>query len=152
VAISRRGAEEAGVIDHVSIGVRSLERSTRFYETVLGAIGFSKLVVRPGTVGFGTRYAVFWLNARPGMAPIEPGIGSHIALRAKSAAEVDAFHRAALAEGGASDGEPGLRRYSKANVYAAFIRDPDGHRIEALVLVEREPSPNGDQPANGAVH
>ena len=138
------------MIDHVSIGVRSLERSSRFYEAVLGAIGFSKLVVRPGTVGFGTRYAVFWLNVRPGMAPVEQGTGSHIALRAKSAAEVDAFHRAALAEGGSSDGEPGLRRYSKANVYAAFIRDLDGHRIEALALIERESSFNGDQPANGA--
>ena len=139
------------MIDHVSIGVNSLERSSRFYEAVLGAIGFSKLVVRPGTVGFGIRYAVFWLNTRPGMAPVEPGTGSHIALRAKSVAEVDAFHRAALAEGGSSDGEPGLRRYSKADVYAAFVRDLDGHRVEVLALVERGPSSNGDRSVNGAV-
>jgi catechol 2,3-dioxygenase-like lactoylglutathione lyase family enzyme len=125
------------VIDHVSIGVRSLERATRFYEAVLGAVGWAKLVVRPGAVGFGTRYAVFWLNLRPDMAPVVAKTGDHIALRVGSAAEVDAFHRAALAAGGVSDGEPGLRHYSKASVYAAFIRDPDGHRIEAMAVVEK---------------
>lgn len=128
------------MIDHVSIGVRSLERSTRFYEAVLGALGLSKLVVRPKAVGFGSRYAVFWLNLRSDMAPVEHETGSHVALRAESAAAVDAFHRAALAQGATSDGAPGLRHYSKASVYAAFIRDPDGHRIEAMALVEKERS------------
>lgn len=97
----------------------------------------AKLVARPGTVGFGTRYAVFWLNLRADMAPVLAATGSHVALRARSADEVDAFHRAALAEGGLSDGEPGLRHYSKARVYAAFILDPDGHRIEVMTIQER---------------
>ena len=124
------------MIDHISIGVRSLEASVRFYEAALGAIGFAKLVVRPGRAGFGTRYPTFWLNLRPDMARCAPDTGDHIALRAKSVEQVDAFHRAAIREGGTNDGEPGLRHYSKASVYAAFVRDPDGHRIEALAVVE----------------
>lgn len=83
------------MIDHVSIGVRSLERSVRFYEAALGAIGFSKLVVRPGSAGFGARYPMFWLNLRPDIVLCALDNGDHIALRAKSTEEVDAFHRAA---------------------------------------------------------
>jgi catechol 2,3-dioxygenase-like lactoylglutathione lyase family enzyme len=79
---------------------------------------------------------MFWLNLRPDMVQCAPDTGDHIALRVKSVEEVDAFHRAAIAEGGTNDGEPGLRHYSKATVYAAFVRDPDGHRIEALAVVE----------------
>ena len=125
------------MIDHVSVGVRSIERATRFYEAVLGAIGHAKLVVRPRSVGFGTRYAEFWINLRPDMTPAD---GHHVCLRARSAAEVEAFHRAALAEGGTDDGAPGPRVYSKGTVYAAFVRDPDGNRIEALTVL---PSPDG---------
>jgi catechol 2,3-dioxygenase-like lactoylglutathione lyase family enzyme len=76
---------------------------------------------------------------RPDMAPVNPETGDHVCLRARSVAEIDAFHRAAIAAGGTGDGEPGLRHYSKAGVYAAFIRDPDGHRIEALTVVESAP-------------
>jgi hypothetical protein len=53
------------VIDHVSLPVRDLERAARFYDTVLGAIGFARLETRPATVGFGKRYPELWLNLRP---------------------------------------------------------------------------------------
>jgi catechol 2,3-dioxygenase-like lactoylglutathione lyase family enzyme len=133
------GGIEAALIDHVSVAVRSIERATRFYEAVLGAIGHVKLVVRPRTVGFGTRYAEFWINLRPDMAPVAADSGSHVCLRARSVAEVENFHRIALAEGGTDDGKPGPRIYSKGRVYTAFIRDPDGNRIEALTIL---PSPD----------
>src|SRR6202795_616490 len=97
------------MIDHVSVAVSNPERAARFYEAALAPLGLSRLVTRPATIGFGKNYPEFWINLRGGMAPVEPGSGVHICLRAKSAAEVDAFHAAALAAGGRSDGAPGLR-------------------------------------------
>ncbi|WP_137391473.1 VOC family protein [Rhodoligotrophos defluvii] len=123
------------MLDHVSIGVRALDEAARFYEAVLTPIGYSRLVTRTGTVGFGTRYASFWLNERPHMAPVAADTGCHIGLRAKSPAEVDEFHRIAVENGGSDDGAPGVRHYSKASVYAAFIRDPDGNRLEVLAVL-----------------
>jgi catechol 2,3-dioxygenase-like lactoylglutathione lyase family enzyme len=123
------------LIDHLSIGVRSLETSTRFYEAVLGAIGYSKMVERPASVGFGTKYPEFWINARPLMAPVDAQAGSHVCLRARSPAEVEEFHRRALANGGADGGPPGTRHYTKGAVFATFIVDPDGNRVEAMAIL-----------------
>jgi catechol 2,3-dioxygenase-like lactoylglutathione lyase family enzyme len=126
------------VIDHVSVAVSDLSRSTRFYEAVLGAIGYTPLDVRGSTVGFGKTYSEFWLNARPDMAPLPGHPGAHVCLRVRSTDLVDAFHAAALANGGRSDGLPGLRPHDGPNgYYAAFIRDLDGNRIEAVTFVPR---------------
>ena len=95
------------MIDHISLAVRDLERSARFYERTLATLGLSPLVTRPATVGFGKTYPEFWINLREGMAKVAPGCGTHICLRARTAAEVDAFHAAALMVGGTSDGAPG---------------------------------------------
>jgi catechol 2,3-dioxygenase-like lactoylglutathione lyase family enzyme len=122
------------MIDHVSVGVIDLERSGRFYEATLAPLGLSLLVTRPATIGFGKTYPEFWINLRAGMAPVEPGSGVHICLRAKSAAEVDAFHAAALNAGGGCDGAPGLRPHDRVRYYAAFVIDPDGNRIEAVTF------------------
>ena len=83
------------MIDHVSVAVRDLEAASRFYEAVLGAIGLSKLVVRPATVGFGKKYPEFWLNLRRDMAAIAPDSGAHVGLRARSSEMIDAFHATA---------------------------------------------------------
>ena len=122
------------MIDHISVGVSDLEKSARFYEVTLAPLGLSRLVTRPATVGFGKSYPEFWINLRAGMSPIPPESGSHICLRAKSADEVDAFHAAALNAGGSDDGAPGLRPHDRVRYYAAFIRDPDGNRIEAVTF------------------
>ena len=122
------------MIDHVSIAVRDLDRAARFYETVLGAIGYGKLEVRPATVGFGKAYPEFWINLRAGIAQVAPDGGVHVCLRAKSTGEVDAFHAAALKAGGRSDGAPGLRPHDRVRYYAAFVVDPDGNRIEVVTF------------------
>jgi catechol 2,3-dioxygenase-like lactoylglutathione lyase family enzyme len=121
------------MIDHVSVGVRDLDRAARFYESTLAPLGLSRLVTRPATVGFGKSYPEFWINLRADMAvPRDSGV--HICLRAKSSGEVDAFHAAALDAGGRSDGAPGLRPHDRVRYYAAFIVDPDGNRIEAVTF------------------
>jgi catechol 2,3-dioxygenase-like lactoylglutathione lyase family enzyme len=122
------------MIDHVSVGVSDLERAAQFYELSLAPLGLSRLVTRPATVGFGKNYPEFWINLRADMAAVQRDSGVHICLRAKSAAEVDAFHAAALNAGGSSDGAPGLRPHDRVRYYAAFIVDPDGNRIEAVTF------------------
>jgi catechol 2,3-dioxygenase-like lactoylglutathione lyase family enzyme len=122
------------MIDHVSVGVSDLERAARFYQAALAALGLSRLVSRPATIGFGKSYPEFWINLRAGMAQVAPESGVHVCLRAKSAGEVDAFHAAALSAGGTSDGAPGLRPHERVRYYAAFVRDPDGNRIEAVTF------------------
>jgi len=123
------------LIDHLSIGVRDLEAMTRFYESVLGWLGYSKLQAHPNTVGFGKRYCEFWLNQRAGMALPDHDSGLHIALRAPGTQAVDEFYAAALREGGSCDGAPGFRPEYREGYYAAFIRDPEGNRIEAVTFL-----------------
>lgn len=122
------------MIDHMSIGVSDLERSSRFYELTLAPLGLAKVVTRPATIGFGKAYPEFWINLRPNMTPVAADSGSHICLRAKSTGDVDAFHEAALKAGGVSDGAPGIRPHERVRYYAAFIRDPDGNRVEVVTF------------------
>jgi catechol 2,3-dioxygenase-like lactoylglutathione lyase family enzyme len=96
------------MIDHVSIAVRDLAASARFYEAVLATLGYAKLADRPATIGFVKKYPEFWLNERRHMTPVDSDTGTHICLRA-SRVEAVAFHAAAIVAGGASEGAPGPR-------------------------------------------
>lgn len=126
------------MIDHISIAVRDLKVAERFYTALLAPLGMSKLREWPdAAIGFGTKYPEFWINKRADMARITEDSGVHVALRVREQAAVDAFHAAALAAGGASDGAPGFRAHYHENYYAAFIRDPDGNRIEAVTFVTK---------------
>ena len=120
------------MIDHVSIPVRNLAAAAAFYTELLAPLGYAKLVERPGSIGFGKKYPELWLNLRADLprAPANPG--GHVALRAMSEEAVRAFHAAALTGGGTSDGEPGPRPAAMTTYYGAFVRDPDGNKIEAM--------------------
>jgi catechol 2,3-dioxygenase-like lactoylglutathione lyase family enzyme len=122
------------MIDHVSIAVRDLAGSARFYAEVLATLGYEKLADRPATIGFGKKYPEFWLNERRSMAPVDADTGMHICLRASSVEAVQAFHAAAIKAGGTSDGAPGPRSGQIGGYYAAFIRDPEGNKIEAATF------------------
>ena len=122
------------MIDHVSIPVRDLQASARFYEAVLAPLGMRRVVERPGAIGFGKRYPEFWLNLRAGRAAMADSDGAHVCLRARDEATVQAFFAAAIAHGGSSAGDPGPRQAALTPYYAAFIEDPDGHRIEAATF------------------
>jgi len=126
------------MIDHVSVAVRDLAVSARFYEAVLATLGFAKLDARPATIGFGKAYPEFWINLRGELTPVAAGSGAHVCFRARTTEVVDAFHSAALAAGGADDGKPGLRPQHGDGYYAAFVRDPDGNRIEAVTFLAKQ--------------
>ncbi len=123
------------MIDHVSINVRNLSASGTFYDAVFGTIGLTRVVVKPETIGFGKTYPEFWLNARPGSASAADNSGTHICLRARTTDAVDAFYKAAIGAGGSDDGPPGMRPEYNDRYYAAFIRDPDGNRIEVVTFL-----------------
>lgn len=122
------------MIDHVSLAVSDLDRAVPLYETMLAPLGLSKLVVRPGMVGFGKSYPELWLNLRERMPRLSPDGGAHICLRARSAVDVDAFHAAAVAAGGTSESGPSLRPHDRVQYYAAFVADHDGNRIEVVTF------------------
>ncbi|MGI9387171.1 MAG: VOC family protein [Methyloligellaceae bacterium] len=121
------------MIDHVSITVSDLARSTAFYAKILTPLGYKKLVTRATTVGFGKKYPEFWLNLR--QAEKSPS-GTHIALRARDREAFDAFSDAAFAGGATANAAPGFREAYSPRYYAAFICDADGNRIEAVTFVE----------------
>jgi catechol 2,3-dioxygenase-like lactoylglutathione lyase family enzyme len=122
------------VIDHVSVAVRDIVAAARFYDMLLATIGVVRLETRPTSVGFGKKYPEFWINVRDATMTISNG--AHICFRALTMDMVNAFHATAIAAGGTSDGVPGLRPQHGEGYYAAFIRDPDGNRIEAVTFVE----------------
>ena len=122
------------MLDHVSLGVKNLERSRRFYDATLRPLG---LVRTLDFQGRGSDY-----GAKAGQLGVEftitaemnvlPTPGMHVCFLARDREAVSAFHAAALANGGSSDGEPGVRLEYHPDYYAAFVLDPDGHRIEAV--------------------
>jgi catechol 2,3-dioxygenase-like lactoylglutathione lyase family enzyme len=131
------------MIDHISLSVSDLAKSTVFYKAVLSSIGFETLAERAGTVGFGKTYPEFWLNHRPKPATqpaqeptkVEADSGMHIALRTKGRKSVERFYHTALQAGATSDGAPGFRSQYSESYYAAFIRDPEGNRIEIVTFI-----------------
>lgn len=126
------------MIDHISIAVRDIGKAEKFYSALLAPLGMAKMREWPGkAVGFGKKHPEFWINLRSDMPPVVADSGVHICLRALSKEAVQDFHAAALTAGGASDGAPGLRPEYHQRYYAAFVRDPDGNRIEAVTFLEQ---------------
>lgn len=128
------------MIDHVSVAVADLAASTAFYDRVLEPLGLKRMAERENTIGYGKRYPEFWLNARPGMAVVSDNTGSHVCLRAPTKAAVTSFYESAVALGGRGDGEPGERQAAVTTYFGAFIRDPDGNKIEAVTFPREDPA------------
>jgi catechol 2,3-dioxygenase-like lactoylglutathione lyase family enzyme len=120
---------ERSMLDHVTIGVRDLERATTFYDAVLRPLGVIRLYADGETfAGYGTDgKAFFWIGRRDRVTT-----GVHVAFAAVDRATVDAFYRAALAAGGRDNGPPGPRPQYHPDYFGAFVLDFDGHNIEAV--------------------
>ena len=124
------------MIDHVGFPVSDYRRSKVFYEKALAPLGYA-LVMEVGAdvTGSGAVAAGFGAGGKPdfwigGEGKLDKPL--HVAIVAKDRATVDAFYKAALAAGGIDNGAPGLRPHYHPDYYGAFVRDPDGHNIEAV--------------------
>jgi catechol 2,3-dioxygenase-like lactoylglutathione lyase family enzyme len=123
------------MLDHIGFSTADLPRARAFYDAALKPLGISCLMeVTPemtgsadAFLGYGRERPQFWVGTGQTHTP-----GIHVAFTAESRAMVDAFYRAALAAGGRDNGAPGLRPHYHPNYYGAFVRDPDGHNIEAV--------------------
>lgn len=122
------------MIDHITFGVTDFVRSTAFYDQTFAPLGVKRLFDVPEehsdgvkVSGYGDDRPWFWLAEQDATTGL-----FHVALQAKCRADVDAFHAAGILAGGIDNGAPGLRPHYHPNYYGAFIRDPDGHNIEAV--------------------
>lgn len=122
------------MVHHVSLGTADLARARAFYDPVMRELGLRCTLNAPEAVGYGAGITVFSLNLPADGAPAAPGNGVHVAFEVEKRSAVDAFFRVALAHGGVGDGEPGLRPEYDSHYYAAFVRDLDGNKIEALTF------------------
>ncbi len=123
------------MIDHMGIKVADFDRAKAFYDAAFAPLGASLLYMVPAEYtggvkvgGYGRERPIYWLHEDK---PV-PGHSQHVAFTARNRAEVDAFHKAAIAAGGTDNGAPGLRVHYHPNYYGAFVFDPDGNNIEAV--------------------
>ena len=116
------------MIDHTGVTVSDIGKSKTFYRVALAPLGYDMLMEWEHFAGFGVAPKPdFWIGRGKANTP-----SVHIAFRADTRAQVDAFYKAAMAAGGRDNGPPGLRPHYHANYYGAFVLDPDGHNIEAV--------------------
>src|SRR5262245_13025922 len=121
------------MLGHLSFGVADLARAMAFYDAALAPLGYLRVWTSETQAGYGLPGGGDKLALkRQSGAVVPPGPGFHLALVAPSPVAVDLFHAAALRAGGRDEGAPGPRPHYGARYYAAFVRDPDGHKLEAV--------------------
>lgn len=119
------------ILSHVSLGSNDFDRAVAFYDRVLATLGCRRVVEHPGAVAYGREYPEFWIQRPYNGAPASVGNGTHIGFFAPNRESVDAFYQAAVAAGAHPDGAPGPREEYGAPYYGCFVRDLDGHKVEA---------------------
>ena len=121
------------MLHHLSFGVLDLERAGAFYDAVLAPLGYVRVFEDDTALGYGHAGQDDLLSLKRVPQVSVPGAGFHLAFAAGTRGQVDAFHAAALRHGGRCNGAPGLRPDYGDHYYAAFVVDPDGYRIEAVI-------------------
>jgi catechol 2,3-dioxygenase-like lactoylglutathione lyase family enzyme len=119
------------MLSHVSIGSNDFERAVGFYDAVLATLGCRRIMEHPGAVAYGRQFPEFWVQTPHNGEPASLGNGTHFGFIAENKDTVHAFHAAALAAGARDEGAPGPRAEYGAPYYGCFVRDLDGHKIEA---------------------
>ncbi|HEY8359833.1 MAG TPA: VOC family protein [Ramlibacter sp.] len=125
------------VLSHVSVGTNDFPRAKAFYDAVLATLQISLFMDFPGGAGYGRKFPEFWVQAPHDGGRATVGNGVHVSFLASSIDEVNAFHAKALELGGTDDGAPGYRHEYTKGYYAAFVRDLDGHKIEAMLIEDQ---------------
>lgn len=124
------------VMSHVSLGTNDYPTAKVFYDAVLATLQIKCVMDFDGGAGYGRAFPEFWIQKPHDGKEASTGNGVHVAFLANSIAEVKAFHAKALALGAKDDGAPGRRPDYGPKYYAAFVRDLDGNKIEAMLEVE----------------
>ena len=129
------------MLHHVSVGVRDVERAAQFYDAVLRALGYKRVVeYLPYAIGYGATSPVLWVGLPHNQQAATVGNGTHIGFSARSKDAVHKFYDAALANGGSDNGPPGPREMYGPEYYGAFVIDLDGNRLEATLHREAAPA------------
>ena len=118
---------------HTTLGTNDPDRAVAFYDAVMAVLGHPQLMRRPGGAAYGSWTGEkFFVGPAIDGAPATVGNGTHLAFICDDRAKVDAFHAAALANGGTDAGAPGPRPNYHANYYGGYVRDPDGNKLQAV--------------------
>mgnify|MGYP000894557754 FL=1 len=122
-------------LSHVSLGTNRFAQAVAFYDRALATLGIGRVLdlSEHRAVAYGRAWPEFWIQAPCDGQPAQAANGVHLAFLALTREQVQAFHAAALAAGGTDDGPPGPRPHYGEQYYGCFVRDLDGHKIEAMV-------------------
>ena len=123
--------DNPSILSHISVGTNDFDRAVAFYDRVLPTLGCKRIMQHPGAAAWGKMYPEFWVQTPVDGKRASIGNGTHVGFVAPDKAAVHAFHQAALAAGAADEGKPGPRPEYGPPYYGCFVRDPDGHKIEA---------------------
>ena len=127
------------IISHITLGTNDKARSARFYDAVLGAIGFTRLPKppeKPLAYERDGQMPTIYIYTPADGKPATWGNGTHVAFIAETRRQVHEFHERALANGGADEGAPGPRPHYGPNYYAAYVRDPEGNKLQAVCYAD----------------
>ncbi len=124
-------SEHPSIISHVSIGTNQYDKARPFYDAVLATLDIVTIMEHPGAVAYGRQYPEFWLCVPHDGQIASVGNGFHMGFIAANKEQVHKFYEAAIAAGGTCDGPPGPRPLYGEPYYGCFVRDWDGHKIEA---------------------
>jgi catechol 2,3-dioxygenase-like lactoylglutathione lyase family enzyme len=124
----------ADMISYVTIGADDTDAAARFYDAALGALGHKQLWRNGAWVGYGpdADHCKVMICGPADGQPARHGNGIMVGLHADSTAQVDAFHAAAMANGGSDEGAPGPRPDYGEGYYLAYVRDPTGNKLSAF--------------------
>lgn len=123
------------MFSHIVLGTNDLNTAIAFYDSVMATLEYARLDTGDTHAGYGKAADIgrgqncLWINAPLDGRPATSGNGTNIAFLAKDRQAVDAFHAAAMDQGGRDEGAPGIRAEVHPNFYAAYCRDPDGHKL-----------------------
>jgi catechol 2,3-dioxygenase-like lactoylglutathione lyase family enzyme len=123
--------DNPSIVSHVSIGTKDFTRALQFYDRVLPTLGCKRIMHHPGAAAYGKLYPEFWVQTPIDGNPASVGNGTHVGFLAPTPQAVHDFYDAAVSAGGKDDGAPGPRPLYGEPYYGCFVRDLDGHKIEA---------------------
>lgn len=123
--------DSPSIISHMSLGTNDFDRAVAFYDEIMPIVGAKRIMTHPGAAAYGKMFPEFWVQIPFDEKEAAVGNGQHVAFIAPSKEVVDAFHAVGLKAGATDDGPPGPRPLYGEPYYGCFLRDLDGHKIEA---------------------